>query len=60
MEQRGPHLHVGTHTMIMQGMLETFGELCPDEFEPYILPIQAIGTTPHAVFTAQQRNTIND
>lgn len=42
-EQHGPHLPVGTDTMIMQGMLEKFRELCPDELDPYILPIQAIG-----------------
>ncbi|MGQ7846026.1 creatininase family protein [Granulosicoccus sp. 3-233] len=42
-EQHGPHLPVGTDTMIMQGMLETFRRSCPDDIDPYILPIQAVG-----------------
>ena len=42
-EQHGPHLPVGTDTMIMQGMLAKFKELCPDELDPYVLPIQAVG-----------------
>jgi len=42
-EQHGPHLPVGTDTMIMQGMLEQFRSRCPDDIDPYVLPIQAIG-----------------
>lgn len=42
-EQHGPHLPVGTDTMIMQGMLEKFREICPDDLDPYILPIQSVG-----------------
>ncbi len=42
-EQHGPHLPVGTDTMIMQGMLDTFRRSCPDDINPYILPIQAVG-----------------
>lgn len=42
-EQHGPHLPVGTDTMIMQGMLDAFRAACPDELDPWILPIQAVG-----------------
>jgi len=42
-EQHGPHLPVGTDTMIMQGMLNLFRSSCPDDVHPYILPIQAVG-----------------
>lgn len=42
-EQHGPHLPVGTDTMIMQGMLQRFRSNCPDDIDPYILPIQAVG-----------------
>lgn len=42
-EQHGPHLPVGTDTMIMQGMLDTFRRSCPADIDPYILPIQAVG-----------------
>ncbi|MCV6596670.1 MAG: creatininase family protein [Mangrovicoccus sp.] len=42
-EQHGPHLPVGTDTMIAQGMLETFRAACPEDIDPLILPIQTIG-----------------
>ncbi|WP_106745776.1 creatininase family protein [Yoonia maritima] len=42
-EQHGPHLPVGTDTMIMQGMLDEFRAQCPDDLDPWILPIQAVG-----------------
>ncbi len=42
-EQHGPHLPVGTDTMIMQGMLERFRATCPEDIDPWILPIQAVG-----------------
>lgn len=42
-EQHGPHLPVGTDTMIMQGMLERFRASCPDDINPFILPIQSVG-----------------
>ncbi len=42
-EQHGPHLPVGTDTMIMQGMLNRFKAACPEDLDPYILPIQAVG-----------------
>ncbi len=42
-EQHGPHLPVGTDTMIMQGMLDRFRVTCPNDIDPWILPIQAVG-----------------
>lgn len=42
-EQHGPHLPVGTDTLIMEGMLATFRKMCPDDLDPWILPIQAVG-----------------
>jgi creatinine amidohydrolase len=42
-EQHGPHLPVGTDTMIMQGMLDRFKKVCPEHIDPYLLPVQAVG-----------------
>lgn len=42
-EQHGPHLPVGTDTMIAGGMLDLFVAECPDDLNPLILPIQAVG-----------------
>lgn len=42
-EQHGPHLPVGTDTMIMVGMLDRFRKVCPEEIDPYILPVQSVG-----------------
>ncbi|MEO0944803.1 MAG: creatininase family protein, partial [Pseudomonadota bacterium] len=42
-EQHGPHLPVGTDTLIMEGMLAQFRADCPDDIDPWILPIQAVG-----------------
>ena len=42
-EQHGPHLPVGTDTLIMEGMLKQFRETCPDDLDPWILPIQTVG-----------------
>ncbi len=42
-EQHGPHLPVGTDTMIMQGMLNGFRAACPEDLDPWILPMQSVG-----------------
>lgn len=42
-EQHGPHLPVGTDTMIAQGMLDRLRAQCPDDLDIRILPIQAVG-----------------
>lgn len=42
-EQHGPHLPVGTDTMIAEGMLAELRRQCPDDLDIRILPVQAIG-----------------
>ncbi|MDD9976223.1 MAG: creatininase family protein, partial [Boseongicola sp.] len=42
-EQHGPHLPVGTDTMIAEGMLDELRRQCPDDLDIRILPVQAIG-----------------
>ena len=42
-EQHGPHLPVGTDTMIAQGMLDTLRAQAPDDLEIRILPTQSVG-----------------
>ncbi len=42
-EQHGPHLPVGTDTLIMNGMLDRFRATCPDDLDAWILPVQAVG-----------------
>ena len=42
-EQHGPHLPVGTDTMIAEGMLAQLRADVPDDLDIRILPIQAIG-----------------
>ncbi len=42
-EQHGPHLPVGTDTIISKGMLEEVKKIIPEELDIRILPIQAIG-----------------
>ncbi len=51
-EQHGPHLPVGTDTMIAQGMLDKFREVCPDDLDIRILPIQAVGKSNEHLFAA--------
>ena len=42
-EQHGPHLPVGTDTLIAEGMLAQLRATCPDDLDIRILPVQAIG-----------------
>jgi creatinine amidohydrolase len=42
-EQHGPHLPVGTDTMIAEGMLAQLRKACPDDLDIRILPIQSVG-----------------
>ncbi|NRB02182.1 MAG: creatininase family protein [Rhodobacteraceae bacterium] len=51
-EQHGPHLPVGTDTMIAQGMLDRFRTLCPNDLDARILPIQAVGKSNEHLWAA--------
>jgi creatinine amidohydrolase len=51
-EQHGPHLPVGTDTLIGEGMLETLRRTCPDDLHPLILPVQAVGKSNEHLFAA--------
>ena len=42
-EQHGPHLPVGTDTLIGEGMLATVAGLCPADLDLLVLPTQRIG-----------------
>jgi creatinine amidohydrolase len=42
-EQHGPHLPVGTDTIINTSMLELLAECAPNDMDLRILPVQAIG-----------------
>lgn len=42
-EQHGPHLPVGTDTLIAQGMLDRLRADCPADLDLIVLPIQAVG-----------------
>jgi creatinine amidohydrolase len=42
-EQHGPHLPVGTDTLIAEGMLAEVRTRCPAELGLLILPVQAVG-----------------
>ncbi len=42
-EQHGPHLPVGTDTIINQGLLDMLRQRCPGDLDLRILPVQAVG-----------------
>jgi creatinine amidohydrolase len=42
-EQHGPHLPVGTDTIINEGLLDLLRTRCPDDLDLRILPTQAVG-----------------
>lgn len=42
-EQHGPHLPIGTDTMIAEGMLAELKRQCPEDLDIRILPVQSIG-----------------
>lgn len=42
-EQHGPHLPVGTDTLIAEGLLDRLRAACPADLDLRILPVQAVG-----------------
>jgi len=42
-EQHGPHLPVGTDTIIGQGLCDLLAERCPDDLDLRLLPLMAVG-----------------
>ena len=51
-EQHGPHLPVGTDTMIAEGMLAELRRQCPDDLDIRILPVQAVGKSNEHIHAA--------
>ncbi|WP_195818959.1 creatininase family protein [Roseobacter sp. MH60115] len=51
-EQHGPHLPVGTDTLIGQGMLEELRHQAPDDLDLRILPLQAVGKSNEHLWAA--------
>ncbi|WP_187428848.1 Putative mycofactocin system creatinine amidohydrolase family protein MftE [Roseobacter fucihabitans] len=51
-EQHGPHLPVGTDTLIAQGMLARLRREAPDDLDLRILPVQAVGKSNEHLWAA--------
>ncbi|APX10396.1 creatininase family protein [Tateyamaria omphalii] len=51
-EQHGPHLPVGTDTLIAEGMLNAVHATCPEDLDLVILPVQAIGKSNEHLWAA--------
>ncbi|MEP2641477.1 creatininase family protein [Roseobacter sp.] len=51
-EQHGPHLPVGTDTLIGQGMLDELRRQAPSDMDLRILPIQAVGKSNEHLWAA--------
>jgi len=49
-EQHGPHLPVGTDTLIAEGMLDELRRQAPDDLDLRILPVQAVGKSNEHLF----------
>lgn len=51
-EQHGPHLPVGTDTIIAEGMLAELRRRCPADLSLLILPVQAVGKSNEHIWAA--------
>jgi creatinine amidohydrolase len=51
-EQHGPHLPVGTDTLIAEGMLTTAAAMLPADIDIRSLPIQAVGKSNEHLYAA--------
>ncbi|MEM7487749.1 MAG: creatininase family protein [Pseudomonadota bacterium] len=52
LEQHGPHLPVGTDTLIAEGMLDRVRADCPADLDLVILPVQAVGKSNEHLWAA--------
>lgn len=60
-EQHGPHLPVGTDTLIAEGMLEEVRRQCPADLDLLVLPVQAVGkSNEHLAFPGTLTLTAED
>lgn len=51
-EQHGPHLPVGTDSLIMQGMLAEVAARCPPGLDLTVLPVQRVGKSNEHLWAA--------
>ena len=51
-EQHGPHLPVGTDTLIAEGMLAQLAADCPDDLDLIALPVQSVGKSNEHLWAA--------
>ena len=51
-EQHGPHLPVGTDTLIAEGMLTRLRSACPDDLDLLVLPVQTVGKSNEHLWAA--------
>lgn len=51
-EQHGPHLPVGTDTIIAEGMLARLRAACPEDLDIRILPVMAVGKSNEHLWAA--------
>ena len=51
-EQHGPHLPLGTDTIINEGLLALLRARCPDDLDIRILPVQAVGKSNEHLWAA--------
>ncbi len=51
-EQHGPHLPVGTDTLIAEGMVALLRADCPGDLDLLILPVQAVGKSNEHLWAA--------
>lgn len=51
-EQHGPHLPVGTDTLIAHGMLDAVRAACPDDLDLVMLPVQTVGKSNEHLWAA--------
>lgn len=51
-EQHGPHLPVGTDTIINEGLMALLRQKCPDDLDLRILPTQAVGKSNEHLWAA--------